>query len=160
MQISNGSKQIVGYTTGVFDLFHIGHLNIIRNAKSMCDYLIVGVSTDEVVKYKHKAPVIPFDERVEVIRSLKFVDAVVPQEDMDKLKAWEKLKFDVLFVGDDWHGTPKWQEIERQLNQVGVKIVYFPYTKKTSSTLINQILEQRRTELLAEEKASKESGNI
>ena len=137
-------KMVIGYTTGVFDLFHIGHLNIIRNAKSMCDKLIVGVTTDELVAYKNKKAVIPFTERCEIIRSIKYVDSVVPQYDMDKFAAWEKLKFDIVFVGDDWHNTPKWKKIEDELKKVSVKIVYFPYTKGISSTIINNMLIKER----------------
>ena len=139
---------IIGYTTGVFDLFHIGHLNILKNAKSMCDKLIVGVTTDELLlSYKNKKAVIPFEERSEIIRNIKYVDAVVAQETMDKLDMWGRLKFDVMFVGDDWHNTDKWQKIEDNLNANGVRIVYFPYTKGTSSTLINEILLEKRKEL-------------
>ena len=136
---------VVGYTTGVFDLFHIGHLNVLRNAKAMCDRLIVGVTTDELLsEYKHKKPVIPFVERCEILRALDCVDVVVAQEDMNKFEAWEKLGFDIMFVGDDWHNTPKWAEFEKQFEDVGVRIVYFPYTQGTSSTLLNQVLEEKR----------------
>lgn len=138
------SKEIIGYTTGVFDLFHIGHLNLLKNAKGMCDKLVVGVSTDDLVSYKNKKAVIPFSERIEIVRNIKFVDAVVPQEDMDKLSMCKKLKADFLFVGDDWYGTEKWQEIEKQLEEIGVKVVYFPYTKGTSSTLIGNVLKKLR----------------
>ena len=134
----------IGYTTGVFDLFHIGHLNLLRKAKEQCDYLIVGVSTDALVSYKHKQAVIPFEERKQIVAAIKYVDEVVAQEDMDKMAAWERLHFDVMFVGDDWKGTPKWEAYERQFKEVGVEIVYFPYTKGTSSTLINQTLEKLR----------------
>lgn len=131
----------IGYTTGVFDLFHFGHLNMLKNAKAMCDKLIVGVTTDETVySYKHKKTVIPFEERIEIVRSIKYVDAVVPQESMDKYEAWKKLKFDIMFVGDDWYNTEKWRNYEEQFKEVGVKIVYFPYYKGTSSTLINETL--------------------
>lgn len=136
----------IGYTTGVFDLFHIGHLNMLKNAKALCDKLIVGVTTDELVSYKHKKAVIPFDERIEIVRSIKFVDAVVPQETMDKFVMWEKLKFDVMFVGDDWYGTEKWRMYDEQFQKVGVKIIYFPYYKGTSSTLINETLLELRNE--------------
>ena len=139
-------KKIIGYTSGVYDLFHIGHLNMLRNAKSLCDKLIVGVTTDELVKYKNKTPVIPFHERIEIIRNIKCVDAVVPQEDMDKMKQWNKLKFDVVFVGDDWYGTDKWKEIESSFKKVDVKVTYFPYTKGISSTKLNNILEKERKE--------------
>jgi len=131
---------IIGYTTGVFDLFHIGHLNMLKNAKAMCDKLIVGVTTDELVSYKNKKAVIPFEERLEIIRSIKYVDAVIPQESMDKFEAWKKLKFDIMFVGDDWYNTEKWNNFEKQFQEIGVKIIYFPYTKGTSSTLINEVL--------------------
>jgi len=131
---------VIGYTTGVFDLFHIGHLNMLKNAKALCDKLIVGVTTDELVAYKNKRAVIPFEERIEIVRNIKYVDAAVPQTDMDKLAMWKKLKFDVMFVGDDWYGTPKWQELEQQFREVNVKIVYFPYTQGTSSSLINDTL--------------------
>ena len=131
---------IIGYTAGVYDLFHIGHLNLLRNTKALCDKLIVGVSTDELVAYKFKKPVIPFHERIEIVRSIKYVDAAIPQEDLDKFKTWEKLKFDILFVGDDWFQDPRWQELEEKFKNVGVRIVYFPYTKGTSSTLINEVL--------------------
>ena len=131
---------IIGYTTGVFDLFHIGHLNMLKNAKSMCDKLIVGVTTDELVSYKGKHAVIPWDERIEIVRSIKYVDSVVPQESMDKFEAWRHLKFDVMFVGDDWYDTDKWNAYEEQFKDVGVRIIYFPYYKGTSSTLINETL--------------------
>ena len=135
---------IIGYTSGVYDLFHIGHLNLLKNAKGMCDKLIVGVTTDELVSYKNKKAVIPFEERLEIVRSIKYVDAAIPQEDMDKFKMWEKIKFDVMFVGDDWFDTPKWREFDKLFEEVGVRIVYFPYTKGTSSTLINTTLEHLR----------------
>ena len=138
-------KQIIGYTSGVYDLFHIGHLNMLLNAKSLCDKLIVGVTTDELVAYKNKKSVIPFTERMEIVRSIEYVDAVVAQEDMDKYKLWEKLKYDVMFVGDDWFKSEKWNKLDAQFKEVNVKIVYFPYTKGTSSTLINEILLQNRT---------------
>lgn len=131
---------VIGYTTGVFDLFHIGHLNILRRAKEQCDYLIVGVTTDELVSYKHKKAVIPFEERRAIVEAIRYVDKAVPQESMDKMAAWEKYQFDVMFVGDDWKGTEKWNKIEADMERVGVRVVYFPYTKGTSSTLINEVL--------------------
>ncbi len=136
---------IVGYTTGVFDLFHIGHLNILRRAKENCDKLIVGVTTDELLKtYKNKSPIIPFEERVEIIKSIEYVDEVVPQENMNKFLHWKELNFNVVFVGDDWQNTDKWNLIEKEFEAVNVKVVYFPYTKGTSSTLINEILIRER----------------
>ena len=136
----------VGYTSGVFDLFHIGHLNLLKNAKSLCDKLIVGVTTDDLVAYKNKRAVINEAERMEIVRNIKHVDVVVPQQDMDKMKMWERLKFDVMFVGDDWFENEKWKVFEKDFNDVGVKIVYFPYTHGTSSTLINATLENLRDE--------------
>ncbi len=131
---------IIGYTSGVFDLFHIGHLNLLKNAKGMCDRLIVGVTVDELVLYKGKHAVIPFEERIEIVRSIKYVDAAVPQYNMNKLEACMKLKANVLFVGDDWYGTDKWEEYERELKKNNIDVVYFPYTKGISSTLLNQTL--------------------
>lgn len=130
----------IGYTAGVFDLFHIGHLNLLRNAKGMCDRLIVGVSTDELVKYKGKTPVIPFCDRIEIIRNLRCVDAAVAQENMDKLAMCKKLGASIMFVGDDWYQSDRWQEYEQQFAQEGIKIVYFPYTKNVSSTQISKAL--------------------
>ena len=136
---------IIGYTTGVFDLFHIGHLNLLKNAKGMCDKLIVGVTTDELMlEYKKKKAVIPFEERIEIIRSIKYVDAAIAQENMNKFEAWKKLKFDLMFVGDDWYQTEKWEKFEEEFKEVGVRIIYFPYTKGTSSTLINNVLNDLR----------------
>ena len=138
---------IVGYTTGVFDLFHIGHLRLLRRAKEECDKLIVGVTIDELVSYKYKKAVISFEERIEIIRSIRYVDEAVPQVSKDKMTAWEKLKFNIMFVGDDWKGTEKWNQYEIEFKKVGVKIMYFPYTKSTSSTLINDILISKRNVL-------------
>ncbi|MEH7444040.1 adenylyltransferase/cytidyltransferase family protein [Bacillus sp. JJ1122] len=125
----------IGYTTGVFDLFHVGHLNILKRAKEQCEFLIVGVSTDELVmEYKNKKPVISFADRAEIVEGIKYVDMVVPQVNRDKFSAWENLKFDVMFVGDDWKGSTLFSEVENQFKQVGVEIIYFPYTKGVSST--------------------------
>jgi len=139
-----GKELVVGYTTGVFDLFHVGHLRLLKRSKSLCDRLIVGVTTDELVSYKFKKAVIPFKERCEILDSIKYVNTVVPQGTMDKMDAWKKLNYDVMFVGDDWYRTEKWERIEQELKEVGVKIVYFPYDKDTSSTLINKILLSKR----------------
>lgn len=136
---------IIGYTTGVYDLFHIGHLKLLNNAKKMCDKLIVGVTTDELMlDYKKKKSVIPYKERSEIVANIKSVDVVVPQDTMNKFEAWQKLKFNIVFVGDDWHKTPKWELIEKNLKQENIRIVYFPYTKGTSSTIINNTLEEIR----------------
>lgn len=143
---------VIGYTAGVFDLFHIGHLNLLKNAKGMCDRLVVGVTTDELVRYKNKSPVIPFTERIEIVRNIKYVDAVVAQEDMDKLLMCKKLKADILFVGDDWYATEKWEDYEKEFQEAGIRIVYFPYTKGISSTKINNILKETRQKDIGEGK--------
>lgn len=138
-------KKIVGYTTGVFDMFHVGHLNILKRAKEQCDYLIVGVSTDELCEsYKHKKPIIPFEERKAIIESIRYVDQVVPQLNRDKFAAWEKYHFDKMFVGDDWKNSPLFNELEQKFASVGVKIVFFPYTKGTSSTILREKLDKIR----------------
>lgn len=133
----------IGYTTGVFDLFHIGHLNVLKRAKLECDYLIVGVTSDELcLSAKNKKPIIPFSERMEIVEHIKFVDEVVPQVNYDKMEAWNNLKFDRMFVGDDWKGTEKWNQIEADFGKVGVEIVYFPYTSHTSSTKLREVLDK------------------
>ena len=134
------NNMVIGYTTGVYDLFHIGHLNLLKNAKGLCDKLVVGVTVDELVAYKGKKSMIPFEDRIEIVRSIKYVDAAVPQYDMDKLAACKKLGAKILFVGDDWYDTEKWKEYEKQFEAEGIKIVYFPYTKGISSTKINEAL--------------------
>jgi len=135
---------IIGYNTGVFDLFHIGHVNLLRNAKSLCQKLIVGVSVDDLVVYKNKKAVIPFEERIEIVRSVKYVDVAIPQFSIDKLQAYEKIKYNILFVGDDWFGKDNWKNTEKELKINKVKIIYLPYTKNTSSTLINETLNKIR----------------
>ncbi|MDO5304769.1 MAG: FAD synthase [bacterium] len=133
--------QIIGYTTGVYDMFHVGHLNILKRAKEHCDYLIVGVSTDEtVMSYKHKSPIIPYKERAEIVKAIRYVDEVVPQVSMDKYEAWKKLKFDILFHGDDWKGTDLYNKYEKQFSEVGVKIIYLPHTDGISSTKLTKVL--------------------
>lgn len=126
----------VGYTTGVFDLFHVGHLNLLQRAKAHCDYLIVGVTTDSLVAYKNKQAVIPYEERRRIVEAIRYVDRVVPQVNMNKMEAWEKYHFDVIFVGDDWKGTDKWIKYEQEFQEVGVDIVYFPYTRNISSSIL------------------------
>lgn len=129
----------IGYTTGVYDMFHIGHLNILRRAKEQCDYLIVGVSTDELVQHdKNKTPIIPFEERCAIVEAIKYVDKVVPQPDKDKLAAWHRLHFDKMFVGSDWQGTETWKGFERQFQPLGVEIVYLSHTDGISSTLLRE----------------------
>ncbi len=134
-------KYKIGYTTGVFDMFHIGHLNILRRAKEQCEHLIVGVSTDELVReYKHKTPIIPYDERAEIVSAIKYVDEVLPQTAIDKYEAWNNLKFNVLFHGDDWKGTDLYLNLEKKFNSVGVDIVYLPHTSGVSSTSLAEKL--------------------
>jgi len=128
---------IIGYTTGVYDMFHIGHLNILRRAKEMCDYLIVGVSTDELVEHdKHKTPIIPFEDRCAIVEAIRYVDKVVPQIDKNKLDAWEKYHFNKMFVGSDWQGSPQWMNFEKQFVPYGVEIVYLPHTDGISSSIL------------------------
>lgn len=134
-------KYKVGYTTGVYDMFHIGHLNILKRAKEQCEYLIVGVSTDEVVQtYKHKTPIVPFEERIEIVKAIRYVDEVVPQTSMNKIEAWEKIHFDAMFHGDDWKGSNMYNEVERQLEARGVHMVFLPHTNGTSSTILSEKL--------------------
>ena len=134
-------KYEIGYTTGVFDLFHIGHLNILKRAKEQCKYLIVGVSTDELVEgYKHKTPVIPFEERIAIVEAIKYVDKVVVQESMDKFSAWERLRFNVVFHGDDWKNSNMYDRYIDQFKKVGVDVVFLPHTDGVSSTQIVQRL--------------------
>ncbi len=132
-------KYKIGYTTGVFDMFHIGHLNILKHAKELCDYLIVGVSTDDVVEaYKNKKPIIPFEQRRAIVEAIKYVDKVVPQTSMDKFKAWEELHFDAIFHGDDWKGSAMYDEVEKKLKGVGCDLVFLPHTDGISSTILRE----------------------
>lgn len=133
----------IGYTTGVFDMFHIGHLNILKRAKEQCEYLIVGVSTDELVEsYKHKRPIIGFEERFAIVESIKYVDKVLPQVSMDKMNAYKELKFDVLFHGSDWKGSSMYDDIVKQLANVGVEVVFLPHTDGVSSTILREIIHE------------------
>lgn len=138
------NKYKIGYTTGVFDLFHIGHLNILRRAKEQCDYLIVGVSTDDVVyNYKHKKPIIPYEERYEIVSAIRYVDEVVPQTSMDKMEAYKKYKFNALFHGSDWQGTDMYNKIVSEFKSVGVDVVFLPHTDGISSTDIKKSIDKR-----------------
>lgn len=132
---------IIGYTTGVFDMFHIGHLNILKRAKAQCDYLIVGVSTDELVQHdKNKSPIIPYADRCAIVESIKYVDKVVPQPDKNKFAAWERYHFNKMFVGSDWKGTEAWNRFEAQLAPFGVDIIYLDHTEGISSTILRDKL--------------------
>ena len=136
-------KYKIGYTTGVFDLFHIGHLNILKRAKERCEYLIVGVSTDEVVReYKNKTPVIPFDERFAIVESIRYVDCVVPQTSMDKVEAHKTLKYDALFHGSDWKGSDMYNELAKKLSDIGVDVVFLPHTEGISSTVLTEVIKK------------------
>lgn len=130
---------VIGYTTGVYDMFHIGHLNILQRAKEQCDYLVVGVSTDELVqKDKNKTPIIPFAERCAIVEAIKYVDKVVPQFDKNKMAAWEKYHFNKMFVGSDWKGTDAWNRFEEEFKPLGVEIVYLDHTDGISSTILRE----------------------
>lgn len=132
-------REIVGYTTGVFDMFHIGHLRVLERAREHCTRLIVGVTTDELsLGGKGKSPIIPYGERVEIVSSLKCVDEVVPQISYDKFEAWQQHRFHRMFVGDDWRGSDRWAQLENDFAAVGVEIMYFPYTSHTSSTALRE----------------------
>ena len=137
------NRATIGYTTGVFDMFHVGHLRILKTAREQCDFLIVGVSSDELVNsYKNKTPVIPLEDRMEIVRSVRYTDKVIVQEHRDKVKAHDEIGFNIMFVGDDWKGKAVFIEAEKQLNSRGVKVVYFPYTKHVSSTHLTSVLQQ------------------
>lgn len=129
--------KIIGYTTGVFDLFHIGHLNLLRRAKEHCDYLIVGVSTDECVQsYKHKTPIIPYNQRAEIVAAIKYVDEVVPQVTMNKIEFLQSRHIDVMFHGDEWKGTELYDRYEKEFEKYGAHIMYLPHTEGISSSLL------------------------
>lgn len=134
-------KYNIGYTAGVYDMFHIGHLNVIRNAKALCNHLIVAVSTDELVmQYKNKKPIIPFENRVAIVSAVKYVDKVIPQKNMDKKRAAIDNGIDAMFVGDDWKGTEKWNKIEKELAEIGIDVVYLPHTDGISSTMLRTLI--------------------
>ncbi|MGP9782269.1 adenylyltransferase/cytidyltransferase family protein [Glutamicibacter sp. AOP12-B1-11] len=133
---------IVGYAAGAFDLFHVGHLNILRQAKSRCDFLIAGVVCDERVELaKGYRPVIPTQERAEIVANISYVDKVFIETSENRLDTWAEVEFDVFFKGDDWKGTTKGRELERLFSTVGVRVEYFPYTMHTSSTKLRTVLD-------------------
>lgn len=132
----------VGYVPGVYDMFHIGHLNVLRNARLHCDHLIAGVVSDEMAeRAKGRRPVVPMVERLEIVRSIRYVDEVAAETGPDKITMWEQLHFDVLVKGDDWRGTARGDALERAMGSVGVEVAYLPYTAHTSSTLLRRVLE-------------------
>ena len=136
-------EKVIGYTQGTFDMFHIGHLNLIKNAKRHCDYLIVVVNTDDLVEsYKHKRPIVPLNERVEIVRAIKYVDEVIVTTTLDKKEVWEKVRFDEIYIGDDWKGNERWEKTGKEMEQLGAKLVFLPYTKDTSSTMLREKLKE------------------
>ena len=135
---------VVGYTQGTYDMFHIGHLNLLRNAKENCDYLIVGVNSDELVKkYKNKSAIVPVNERVDIVSAIKYVDEVIVCDTLDKVDIFKKKPFDIIFIGDDWKGNKRWEQTGKDLSKLGAKLVYLPHTKGTSSTLLREKLNER-----------------
>ena len=131
----------IGYTAGTYDLFHIGHLNILKNEKKYCDYLIVAVSTDELVlDYKHHLPTIPFEERCEIVAAIKYVDKVIAQENMDKITPALENNINVMFVGSDWQGTDRWNKLEADLAKYNIDVIYLPHTDGISSTMLRNKL--------------------
>jgi len=132
---------VIGYVPGGFDLFHIGHLNILRAARARCDFLIAGVATDvSLMGMKGRQPVIPFEERLQIVAGLRLVDRAVADQAQDKRQAWRRHRFDVLFKGDDWRGTVKGLLLEQEMAEVGARVVYFPYTARTSSSTLGEFL--------------------
>ena len=134
-------KYKIGFTDGVYDMFHVGHLNMIKEAKKHCDYLIVGVHSDEIVEgYKSRKTIINENDRREIIEAIKYVDKAVINRTRDKMKLFEEHHFDVVFIGDDWKGTERWNNFEKVLGEVGVSVEYIPYTKGISTTQIREKL--------------------
>ena len=141
--MENIMEKVIGYTQGTFDMFHIGHLNLIKNAKRHCDYLIVGVNADDLVEsYKHKRPIIPLEERAEIVRAIKYVDEVIVTTTLDKKKVWEKIRFNEIYIGDDWKGNERWEKTGKEMEALGAKLVYLPYTIVTSSTVLHEKLKE------------------
>ncbi|MEU9142596.1 adenylyltransferase/cytidyltransferase family protein [Streptomyces sp. NPDC048349] len=135
-------SQIIGYASGVFDLFHIGHLNLLRHARAQCDRLVAGVLTDEASCHKGRPPVIPLKERLDIVRSMDYVDEAIVDHTLEKMDAWQEVGFHRLFKGDDWRGTPRGEQWERDFASVGVEVVYLPYTVHVSSTKLRQLIQQ------------------
>lgn len=142
-------KYKVGFTDGVYDMFHVGHLNMIRSAKKYCDYLIVGVHSDEIVEsYKHRKAIINEHDRCEIVGAIKEVDRAVINYTRDKIELWKMYHFDVIFIGDDWKGTERWNHFEKVLAEVGVSVEYIPYTQGISTTQIRQKLGENITNII------------
>ena len=132
----------IGYAPGIFDLFHVGHLNIVRESRKFCDHLVVGVLTDEMASRTKLTPVIPFEERIEIVRAIRYVDEAVAEDVPHKMQMWERLHFDVIIKGDDWKGTDKGDKLEADFAAVGVEVAYLPYTKRTSSSMLRAVLQE------------------
>lgn len=133
----------IGYTTGIFDLFHKGHVNFLKAAKSFCDILIVGATTDELSEQEKKqTPIINLEDRIAVLSACKYVDLAIPHNNSDKIRAWNKIKFDVLIIGDDWYDSESYNMFEKQLKEKGVKVIYVPYTKGVSVTILRERISQ------------------
>jgi len=134
-------EKIIGFTAGTFDMFHIGHLNLIKNAKARCDYLIVGVNSDELVEdYKGKKVIVPLEERIEIISALKYVDEVIRVDSLDKKVSWNQKHYNLLFIGDDWKGNPRWEATKKEMEAFGVETIFLPHTKGTTSTMLREKL--------------------
>lgn len=132
---------MIGFTAGAFDMFHIGHLNLINNARKHCDYLIVGVNSDELIQeYKKKGAIIPFEERFAIVSSIKGVDKAIRIDSLDKEPTWKVTPYHLLFIGSDWKGNERWLKTEQQMAAYGVKVIYLPYTEGTNSSLIREKL--------------------
>jgi len=136
------SHKIIGFTAGAFDMFHVGHLNLLKNAKSQCDYLIVGVNSDELIEsYKKKKAIVPLEERMQIVQAIRYVDEIIPVDSLDKEIIWKQKHYDLLFIGDDWKGNERWIQTEKVMAKHGVKVIYLPYTTGTTSTMLREKLE-------------------
>ena len=132
-------KYKIGYTQGTYDLFHMGHLNLIKHAKEQCDYLIVGINSDNLVKqYKNKKANIPENDRAKIVEALKYVKKVIIVDTLDKKNILNLIHFDVIFIGDDWKGNERWKNTEEELGKVGVPVIYLPHTNGISTSRIIQ----------------------
>lgn len=142
--MSRSKRALVGCIIGVFNLFHVGHVRLLGSTKGLCSRLVVGVSTDKLAQQKSRPPIVSFEDRLEVVRPCRFVDATIPQESFNKVASWRQIKYDVLLVGNDWFQTPSWESYEEELKELGATVTYSPYTQYRSSTLINRLINQER----------------
>lgn len=148
-------RPVVGYAPGVFDMFHVGHLNVLRRARARCDHLIVGVVSDErVLAVKGSPALIPLAQRLELVAALDLVDQVVVDDSVDKAQMWHRLHFDVIFKGDDWRGSPKGERLEAGMAAVGARVSYFPYTTEISSTRLRDLIEQANADTRGDDRAA------